>query len=65
MDPAYKELELDTVEKYGGKRIWQEMAKNPALPGDHIMPTFPGGIPPAVVARKIAITLLAVEAPFT
>jgi len=32
MDPAYKQLEKDNVEKRGAGRVWQEMAKNPAGP---------------------------------
>lgn len=60
MDPKYEELEKDIVESYGAGRTWQDMAKNPALPGDNVLPTFPEGIPSAVVRRKKGITLGAV-----
>ncbi len=65
MDYKYIELELDAVEKMGAGRITQEMAKNPALPGSETMPTFPLGIPPAVMEAKRAKTLAAVETTVT
>ena len=65
MDPAYKDLQLDAVEERGAGRVWQEMAKNPALPGDNIVPTFPDGIPAAVINRKEEITSKAIEARIT
>lgn len=62
MDPAYLELELDAVQERGAGRVAQEMAKNPALPGDNVMPTFPEGIPPQVLAAKRAKTRQAIGA---
>jgi len=56
MDPKYKELELDNVEERGAGRVWQEMAKNPALPGSRTAPTFPHGIPRRVMERKMKKT---------
>lgn len=54
------ELELDAIEANGGGRVTQEMAKNPALGG--VMPTFPEGIPAAVVAHRTKKTLIGVGA---
>ena len=65
MDPKYKELELDNVEAQGAGRVWQEMAKNPALPGSGTVATFPHGIPSQVVERKKEITKKAIDAEIT
>ena len=62
MDPAYIELELDAVEKRGAGRVAQEMAKNPALPGDHVVSPHPKGIPPEQMTAKEAKTQAVVEA---
>ena len=60
MDFAYLELELDAVEARGAGRVPQEMAKNPALPGDQVAPLHPDGINPMMLAAKKAKTLAAV-----
>jgi len=65
MDPKYKELELDNVEARGAGRVWQEMAKNPALPGSNTVATFPHGIPSQVVERKMEITKTEIDAKIT
>ena len=65
MDFAYLELELDAVEARGAGRVTQEMAKNPALPGDNVASLHPEGINPFQLAAKKAKTLLAVEAEYT
>ncbi len=57
MDPAYEELELDIVEEHGGGRVWQEMAKNPALPGENIVSSHPGGLHPNQIKHKEEKTL--------
>ena len=65
MDPKYEDLELDNVEARGAGRVWQEMAKNPALPGSNTVATFPHGIPSQVVERKKKITKEAIDAEIT
>lgn len=65
MDPKYPDLELDNVEERGAGRVWQEMAKNPALPGSKTAPTFPHGIPNKVLERKKKITREKVDAEIT
>lgn len=52
MDPKYVDLELDIVEKHGGGRHWQEMAKNPATPGGNVLPAFPRGVPRHVIDHR-------------
>ena len=61
MDPAYQELEMDITEKYLGTRVWQEMAKSPALPGDNVVNSNPHGIYPNHMRRKKEKTQNAVE----
>lgn len=65
MDPAYEALELDIVQEHSGGRVWQEMAKNPALPGEGTLNPYPQGIPPRVVAHKKARTLERIDAEIT
>jgi len=62
MEPAYIDLEMDAVEERGAGRVPQETAKNPALPGDHIVPTFPKGIPEKLIKAKKAKTKFYVKA---
>ena len=52
MDPKYEDLELDIVEEHGSTRVWQEMAKNPALPGSNTANPYPHGIPPKLLEHK-------------
>jgi hypothetical protein len=65
MDFGNIDLELDNVESRGAGRVPQETAKNPALPGDHIVPAFPGGIPERVIRAKRARTKKYVDAEVT
>jgi len=65
MDPKYEDLELDIVEARGAGRVWQEMAKNPALPGSKTSPTFPNGIPRKVMERKMKKTKERINAEIT
>jgi hypothetical protein len=65
MDLGNIDLELDIVESHGAGRVPQETAKNPALPGDHIVPAFPGGIPRRVIEAKKAKTKFYVNAEVT
>ena len=64
MDPKYEDLELEAVRKnYGGiKPVWQEMAKNPALPGSGTMPAHPEGVHPNLIKHKEQKTLARVGA---
>ena len=62
MDPKYEDLELDIVEKNYGVRVWQEMAKNPALPGSGTMPAHPEGVHPNLIKHKEQKTLARVGA---
>lgn len=65
MDPKYEELELDAVEARGAGRVWQEMAKNPALPGGNTMPAHPEGQHPNLIAHKRRKTKARIEAEST
>ncbi|MFC1625608.1 hypothetical protein ACFL1Q_01030 [Patescibacteria group bacterium] len=65
MDPKYEDLELDIVEARGAGRVWQEMAKNPALPGSKTAQTFPNGIPRKVLERKMKKTKERINAEIT
>ena len=61
MDPAYPDLEMDIIEKHFGTRVWQEMAKSPALPGNNVVNSNPHGIFPKHMRRKKEKTQTAVE----
>lgn len=61
MDPAYQDLEMDITEEHYGTRVWQEMAKSPALPGDNVTNPNPNGIFPKHMRRKKEKTHKAVE----
>jgi len=65
MDPAYEELEKDIVEKHGGGRAWQEMAKNPALPGSGVLAPFPKGTPRQLIEHRKKKTKKVVNAEIT
>ncbi len=69
MDPKYQELEMDILEKYGarepGQQVWQEMAKNPALPGDKVSHPNPEGIHPKHLKAKMEKTKKAIDAEIT
>jgi len=65
MDPKYQELELDIVSENGGGRVWQEMAKNPALPGSNTNNPHPEGIHPNLMKHKTEKTRRAIDAEFT
>ncbi len=57
MDPKYEDLELDAVEARGAGRVWQEMARNPALPGSNTVSPHPEGVHPNLIKHKEAKTL--------
>jgi hypothetical protein len=65
MDPKYEDLEKDIVEKLGAGRCWQEMAKNPALPGSNTANPHPEGIHPNLMKHKTEKTLRVIDAEFT
>lgn len=65
MDPKYENLELDAVEERGAGRVWQEMAKNPALPGSNTMSANPEGQHPNLIAHKRRKTKIRIDAEST
>lgn len=69
MDPKYQELEMEILEKYGarepGQQVWQEMAKNPAIPGDNVLNPNPEGIHPKHAIKKRKKTFDAIRAEST
>jgi hypothetical protein len=65
MDPKYEDLEKDIVEAHGAGRVWQEMAKNPALPGSNVVNPHPNGIHPNLLKYKTEKTLRIIDAEFT
>ena len=65
MDPKYEDLELDAVEEGGAGRVWQEMAKNPALPGSNTMSAHPEGQHPNLIAHKRRKTKIRIDAEST